>query len=360
MLTHDDIQACLATAFPADTAQPARPNVALVARLQDAALQLPTARCHIVIPDCHLLTPADARVYPNNHFMLDEELGRLCAGLRDLKAVHRGELTVWHIGDLFDIWRARGGRGPKAEVDRIAEHYATALDALLSSPPRGCRAELLAGNHDYALHNLDEWNAARFEIVENDDRTRGDVLFMHGDAFEWIERAVPQQVKAFMVRLATWVSSGRHDLDQDRDDADRVAAVNRFLATGDQPIGVPQSVLADAMPVDGAPVDLWNVVAADEGDPQAANKHFYEPARLLALELRSHGHDIRLVVVGHTHFARIVRGDRGDGVPFALLDCGAWFGQCRLSPTQPWLWSAQVGVVVGDDLRVYQLGRRPA
>ncbi len=356
MLTHEDIQARLGGAFPDVPEQPEQLRVVLVARLQDLALQLPTGRSHIVIPDCHLLTPADARVYPQNHFMLDTELGRLCAALRDLKAARRGELTVWHIGDLFDIWRARGGRDPKTEVDGISASYAETLDALTSSPPRGCRAEILAGNHDYALHDLDEWNAARFRIVENDDRARGDVLFMHGDSFEWIERAVPQDVKAFVVRLATWVSSGRHDLGQG--DADSVATVNRFLAVGDQAIGTPKAQLADAPPDAGVPGDVWNVVAANDGKPDADNKHFFEPARLLALELKNHGHDIRLVVVGHTHFARIVRGDRGDGAPFVLMDCGAWFGQCRLSPTQPWLWSAQVGVLVQDDLRIYQLGWR--
>ena len=39
---------------------------------------------------------------------------------------------------------------------------------------------------------------------------------------------------------------------------------------------------------------------------------------------QSGGKDVRLVIIGHTHHARIVRGTRPDGTLFVLMDCGAW------------------------------------
>ncbi len=66
---------------------------------------------------------------------------------------------------------------------------------------------------------------------------------------------------------------------------------------------------------------------------------------------------MRLVVIGHTHNARIVRGKRPDGSLFVLMDCGACGGTGFLSDElgAPIL-NLQIGVKVADDLRIYQLG----
>jgi hypothetical protein len=69
------------------------------------------------------------------------------------------------------------------------------------------------------------------------------------------------------------------------------------------------------------------------------------------------GSDIRLMVIGHTHRARIVRGKRPDKTPFVLMDCGAFVGTSFLSDElDAPIANAQIGVKVGNDLRIYQLG----
>jgi hypothetical protein len=69
---------------------------------------------------------------------------------------------------------------------------------------------------------------------------------------------------------------------------------------------------------------------------------------------------VRLIVIGHTHQARIVRGKRKNGERFVLMDCGAWVGLDFLSNTlDAPIANAQIGVKVGDDLRIYQLGYVP-
>lgn len=87
-----------------------------------------------------------------------------------------------------------------------------------------------------------------------------------------------------------------------------------------------------------------------------ASTRFFRQAATAARLLKQHGHDVRLVVIGHTHSARMVYGDRGDGQRMVMMDCGAWFGKCKFGATGPDLWAQQIGVLADNDLRIYQLG----
>lgn len=354
MLDHSRILAALDQMFPADSAHPERFGVALVAQYADPGLALPTGRSHVFIPDCHLLSPPDVLAYKNNHFRLEAELLVLLEGLAKLKNVHRGDLQVWQLGDLFDIWRARGGRGDSAEVDAICAAFPKHVELLRSSPPTGMRARILAGNHDYMTHELPTWATQRAGFIEN-QAPGGDILVVHGDAFDWIE-SLPDKFQACIVRMAKQVTAGQHELLTDKRDV--VAQVNQALPAGDCPIGAEQSTVAAKRPKagQGPKVAVNTVPAPPAGAPKPTT--FWKPATKLALELKKHGWDIRLVVIGHTHQPRIVHGNRGDGKPFVLMDCGAWMGQCRLARTDPWVWSAQIGVLSEGEMRIYQLGWR--
>lgn len=355
MLTHADIQAAFEQAFP--------DAVHLVARYADEALDLPGGRAHLFLPDFHLLNHEDAKAYPNSGFKQGDDLLRFLKGLATLKDENPAMLRVWHLGDIFDIWRARGGLGPAAEVNKIAADYAEIVDRLRMGPPFGVRARIMAGNHDYPLHQLSEWQAARFRIIENDDRDAGDVLVLHGDVFSWVE-GLPDEIQARAVRFARWVSSGNKDL---FDDEDTVATLNRDLPTGDRAIGEPKADLfdpsADANGVDTD--DPINVIDGERGHPKAKRKKFFKGAKALAEAFRERGHHIRLMVIGHTHMGRIIRGtlaetDTDASEPFVLMDCGSWYGTCRLAPDGPFIHSAQVGVLAGNEVRLYQLGHREA
>lgn len=343
MLTHDDILSSLLFSFP--EGQPGG-GIALVSSFQNDDLHLPIGRARIFIPDCHLLTEADAKYYSKNHFQLKDQLECLLRGLTALKNNNRGAMTVCCLGDLFDFWRTRGNLGDKAEYDAITSEYSTIMELLFTS--QGVRAELVAGNHDYAMHLNNEWPAKRFMITERRPR-EGQILILHGDVLDSVEN-LPVDIKKLGVKLATWVSAGEHELDQE--DQEMMAARNRTMQHGNKVIGADKVQLkaADTYNVS----DSFNVV-----DPVLAkpgNAQFYNEARELALALKSHGHDVRTVVIGHTHSARIVAGEREAGVPFALMDCGAWLGTCRIKTKGPLMQSAQIGVVVGSVMRIYQVG----
>ena len=342
-MDHDTIRDALERAFPAR----------LIAPYHDEGLRLPGGRAHVFLPDCHLMTEADDAVYKRNHCVLTEQLTAVLEQLRDLKTEHRGELTVWHLGDLMDVWRCRSGTDDQSRVDAISADRAAIIDLLRNPPPDGVRAELIAGNHDYVLHDLDEWLAARFRIIENEDLAGGDTLVMHGDLFVWLETFASDDLQAFIVRLAKWVMAGRHAIGNEQQRV--VSQLNQTLPLGDKPIGVSRAELGE-VETDAEPPDIYNVVDFDRGPKGGGRKQFFVPGRELAIELKKHGHDIRTIIVGHTHWARLIVGEREPGIPFAVMDCGAWIGDCSLEASAAdFIPSAQVGAVVGSDLRIYQM-----
>jgi UDP-2,3-diacylglucosamine pyrophosphatase LpxH len=349
MLNHQDILEKLRSAFPGER------GVTLVARYADDALKLPTRRAHVFIGDCHMLNNEDTQAYPKYQFLQSEDLRTLLKALTELKAAGPGQLRVWHLGDLFDIWRARGGIGPAAEVDKITHDHHEIVDYLREGPPGGVRARIIAGNHDYALYELGEWRADRYRIVDNDAPDGGDILVLHGDVFSWIEK-LPDERQARAVRFATWHAAGTKVLSNNEEPI--IAEINRGL-NRDTPFGEGEVLLASARPTDlaAAPPEPINVIDGDAGDPDADNKKNFAGAKELAKAMRERGHNIRLMITGHAHYARLVQGAIGD-TRFVLMDCGAWIGYVRLSKDEDRIHSGQIGVMVGNELRLYQIGWR--
>ncbi len=350
MLNHQKVLETLKSAFPYDR------GVSLVARYADSQLQLPGGRAHIFIGDCHMLNKQDAEAYPSYRFLQDRDLRTLLIGLTTLKKDSPGQLKIWHLGDLFDIWRARGGLGPATEVGRITEAHSEICDLLTYGAPNGVGAQILAGNHDYELYKLPEWQAARYRIIENENPDGGDVLVLHGDIFEWIER-LPDKVQERAVQFATGHAAGKIDLFNEEA---AVAEINRGLKTGDAPIGKFQtnlsSEISNTTDFQSAAINVINAAAGEESAP---NKLFFTAAFELSKAMRERGHDIRLMVIGHTHWARIVRGKTFEGKPFVLMDCGAWIGYCRFGQNEPWIHNGQIGVIADNEVRLYQIGWRP-
>jgi UDP-2,3-diacylglucosamine pyrophosphatase LpxH len=338
MLDHQTVLDALKAAFPGPR------GISLVAQHADAGLKLPTRRVHVFLPDCHMLSAQDAAAYPNTGFFQDADLVTLLKALTKLKAAHPGELAVWHLGDLLDIWRARGGRGAAVEADHIAADHSEIVDLLRYGAPNGVGATLIAGNHDYALHEIGEWKAARYRILQNEDPEGGDILVLHGDIFDWIEK-LPDKIQARAVRFARWHASGKKDL---FNEAEVIAEVNRGVSPGDKPIGKGDVTLRAT----------GNVIDGENGKPDAPSKKFYQAAKKLATALKKRGYKVRVVVIGHTHWARMVTGQVSKKEPFLLMDCGAWTGYCRLGGDQPWLHNGQIGVLAGDEARLYQVGWR--
>ena len=355
MINHDELLASLRPLFPD---APGAPGIKLIGRYRDAALNLASRWTLVFLPDMHLLDDADATSYPKYHFSRNPQGTNLEATLRalaTLRGQRPGQLLVYQLGDLFDVWRARSGATEKLKVDSIAGAHSAVIDLLRSSPPLGVKARLLAGNHDYVIHHLPDWQALRFELISASAPGAGDVLVVHGDAIDWAEEAAPDELQAWAVRLASDHDGGTRQFDLS--DQRAATVTNQRLAAGDEVIGLGLTQYQDHGLL-GAVADIAAIGADLAGlnigvDPRT---RFFRQAATAARLLKQHGHDVRVVVIGHTHSARMVYGDRGDGQRMVLMDCGAWFGKCKFGAAGADLWAQQLGVLADNDLRIYQLG----
>jgi UDP-2,3-diacylglucosamine pyrophosphatase LpxH len=327
LLTHQDILAALQEGFA-----PAAPRhaggVFLVARLHDPALELdPTP--HVFVGDWHLTPAADARRFgtfvfaPAQH----EAMARLIGCLTALRAGGTG-LGLWQLGDLFDLWRTGSPATPVAQrVAAIeADHGASLLD-----PLRALRPTILCGNHDRDLETLDGYRHAHLPIVVPGVGGGADVLLMHGDDLDPIER-FPRWIKEKFVRRRV----------EEAPTPERCGYLHYDLGH-DVPV-----------PLGRASVNVRAAVGV--------GGFFFRRALARARTLRDEGRDVRLVVIGHSHQPRIICEPNGGGRPFVLMDIGAWLTPSLLSRamSQAPILNAQVGVKVGSDLRIYQLGCIPA
>jgi len=350
VLTHGQILGALQEAFPQQ--EGAQPSIRLVGRCLEPALALQTRTASVFVPDLHLLSHADEAFYARYHFTAgqDEDLQKALSALARLRDADPWSLTVYQLGDLFDFWRSRGGRDAKSEVDEIAASHPEIVDLLRDR----LEAHVLAGNHDYVCHLLSEWRAARFFLVRGPSGG-GDTLVLHGDELDWAEKLAPDAFQAWAVQQARGVVAPTQSFDAV--DRDAAAAVNRSVAAGDAPIGPGLAVYEDPGVVGDVRDDLSFLFDLASVSIEDGKTRFFRQAERLATELEKLGHDVRCVVMGHTHGARIVRGRRQDGRELVLVDCGAWFGSSRFG-AQPKIASAQLGVIVGNDLRIYQVGAR--
>jgi len=361
MITHSQFLENLIQAFP-----PPKPGdnalVSLVSRYKDETLKLPEEDAYVFIGDIHLLTRVDNIKYPKRHFVQNEDLKTFLLKLRELKDRWTENLKVFQLGDLFDVWRDRSSGTDEDKVDRIYIDYNDTCELLLEDPPSGADATVVAGNHDYALHKLPDWLRPRLHTIKDIDG-KDRILILHGDMLDPVEK-LPDWIKALAVRIATGVRSGGHIIDErdKKKDEEEVLKLNKEVVDKEGQIGIDAvELIKGDLGSDLLKPAPYNVLDGDELPEDAVSMKFFTGARDLALKLKEENEiDIRTMVIGHSHYARIIKSNRGDGEAFFLVDSGAWYGKCRLGTTDayPWLWCGQVSFLTQNEFCIYQLGRR--
>jgi UDP-2,3-diacylglucosamine pyrophosphatase LpxH len=361
MPTHDEILAALSAAFPRDGEQPV---IRVLARCHHTGLDLSSGAA-VFIPDLHLLAEGDRAHYPKFHFAdaQGRDLVTALAALAPLCERKDDPLAIYQLGDLFDCWRTLTPGSDAERVAAIAASHAELVDGLRA---RGVRC--LAGNHDYVCHTLEGYEWPRAYLSGRPKH--GHTLVIHGDALDWAEQAAPDAWQEYAVQLATehaapgqsfpaigaavagaWAAP--RDGLRRVDHGDAAAARRRSDASGPGVVAYQEPGLLGAL-VDEVSFgfDLFGVAI------EPSRQRYFEQACALAEAYAEQGRDVRCVVMGHTHGARLVIGRRKDGQPLVLLDVGAWFGTSQFGDS-PAIYSAQLGVVVDSELRLYQIGARP-
>jgi UDP-2,3-diacylglucosamine pyrophosphatase LpxH len=359
----------------------------LVARFVSGDLRIPGSYAAVMLPDLHLLSEAASKSYAGFFFVKDlaPKLTKLVAALNALN------LDRLQLGDRYDLWRESdlGGITNFDEatvaslVTRIQADYSEVAAVLDSG-----RWLPLAGNHDFHLssgYRGDDRPSTKGIRDAADWLWRGSgsavsldepILVIHGHIFDPIETWIPEilHVDALHASFGRAAKPSTHSLLMSpprilvgQRDQLTPKDVDRFVPfeSAWQPAKELPLVTSEVVVNTQAPGPAFNVLeypslkrfwVANDVDPVAAfaNASFHRSADLAALLNRPAP---SLCVIGHTHQPRIVVGERYDGSRAALMDCGAWvetstFADSSQKITVP---SAHLGVIVGCDLRIYQV-----
>jgi UDP-2,3-diacylglucosamine pyrophosphatase LpxH len=321
-------------------------GVQLVARLRDERLNFPqTGELHVFIPDVHLITEA-RRVeggyqYGTNY---PELLETVVKSLRAWKAAAApaGEVVVYQIGDLFDLWRQVDGLDPAANAASAIQNDHASLLAALRDPD--LNAQFLLGNHDYDLYrfpNFDAWQRS-FILAPS-------VMLLHGDVFDWVEK-LPDELQNLVLYLFTASHpAGTADLEKLRPLNRKRRAGRMFRKYIQNQAPAPTGKWRDA----GEDGGNWNVQA--EGTAPKEMLLYLDEARQKCAEAnRQFASTLGMAVIGHTHQARIAVHDTGSEF-FALMDCGAWIENCSTTDDPTPRPNAQIAALGANEARIYQL-----
>jgi len=336
-------------------------NVSLVASYRDARLNFAGENSiQIFLPDMHLCSAGRAAQYRyrTNYEQPDgapagpggDLLLRVAGALTDVKtkAEDAGQrAVVYHIGDYLDLWRESPAPNcaENVAVD-IKKDHAALVNALESE---ALETLFLLGNHDFDLYQWHDYAAwdRRYFIPGGDSSS---ILAMHGDYFDWIER-LPERVKDFAVYyFAPDKQPDAAVLGNMKDLSYETHAGKDY--TGYLQLAQP-AILGTALSSDAAVPDSYNVQTPDM--PGGAVQFLQSAQVECAKANRQYETDMRVVVIGHTHHARIAVETAPDGGPFVLVDCGAWIENCRETQESEIQPNAQIAALSNNDVRIYQL-----
>jgi UDP-2,3-diacylglucosamine pyrophosphatase LpxH len=320
-------------------------SVQLVARLQDDRLNFPQANeLHVFIPDIHLITAA-RRVeggykYGTNHLPLLETVVRSLRALK-LASAPAGEVVVYQIGDLFDLWRQVEGLDPNANAASAIQNDHASLLVALRDPD--LNTQFLLGNHDYDLYrfpNFDAWQRS-FVLAPS-------VTLLHGDVFDWVEK-LPDELQNLVLFLFNANSAGTADLEKLRPLNRKRRAGRKFRDFIQNQAPAPTGKWRET----GDDGRNWNVQV--EGTAPKEMLLYLDAARQKCGEANGQfGSALKMAVIGHTHQARIAVHDTGDEF-FALMDCGAWIENCNTADDPTPRPNAQIAALGANEARIYQL-----
>lgn len=330
-------------------------QVRLVARLHDPEVVGNTddEYLHVFVPDLHLVSDEVRLSYQYGFDWRAEFTALTMALLETWEAVQQAghRFTVTQLGDFVDLWR-QSDNDPSG-VHVILEAFPDLRDHFLREADDSLGARLLLGNHDLEARQARDFDRATMRHYL--PGTAETLMATHGDAFDVLETTVPEEVKAFVLqtfgRLATPTTYHMEALRTLRDRT-TTPRDDRTRIQGDATLAGLRASTEDFP-------DYCNVIEVHQAADRHAAHHLLpnavRTAETLRSELESDGQPaapaLKVMVIGHTHHARLVMDHTADLV---LMDCGAWIENYQVDgePKRP---NRQLGAVCGADLRIYQL-----
>jgi len=277
-----------------------------------------TEKLTLCIPDIHLLERGPNDDFLDRHPEYEERFLDFLDFLLPLKKEEEEDLEIIQIGDMFDLWQAKGN------TNMIAAAYPSFLGLMGK-----LKTIYVVGNHDV---DLIRWYKDRGQtfgrrwryLASAEGKIR--TLFEHGFQAD------------FANNQESW--SG---------------VIGREIT---KIVGMMEYINPDIDVVLGSTWDSivrafskYNVFTPVR-DPQGFNPHEYLRFYINLLEKYNQGTtldhfgpealDLSLAVIGHTHMARLVQMPK-NGRNYYLLDCGSWVNGGH-----------EIGIIAGKDLAVFQ------
>ena len=350
-------------------------HVKLVSRLKDSRLGFPEPHdIRVFIPDVHLISREKEKTYKygTNYVPLLSSLAEELIEFKKSGSEKGALVTVYQLGDFFDLWREtpvylsrnRLAEGTATRVQKIAEDHQILYERLFGPE---LNTQHVLGNHDFDLHYLEDFIGSELRYYFPFHAESNPVaLAVHGDIFDQKEGRLSAVLKHMAVYyLGPSVHSRVLNLTPIKELIVKNHGENEYTDY----IHLPKpSSIGRSHPFEGAALLQKNALGDENhnvlrlGDPNLPEKDLklFPQARDFAAQINDEtGWNIRVVVCGHTHFARIVVDDRSQtlerpkGGFFALVDCGAWIEECSLDGEI--VPNAQIGIMYNNDIRIYQL-----
>jgi UDP-2,3-diacylglucosamine pyrophosphatase LpxH len=332
MTLHDEVLAELSSVA----------SVRLVASLRDSRLNFPAPDdVRIFLPDMHIVSHRTRAKYSygtNDMDLLADVLVRLAG----LKARSQGRtVCIFQMGDFLDLWREEAVSSARVDAaSRIVMDHPRLMNALFSPT---LKARFLLGNHDVDLAwwpNFFAWERRYFLPPRGSTQASG--VAVHGDMFDWVE-LLPDAVNKFFVYFFSPLSGAAdHDLQE----------VRTLITRQNNALDFTNGISGPA-----ALGELVNSVAGVPARRNLRDHPFLERACDVArVANRSFHLNLRFMVIGHTHRARIALHDGGGDDFFALIDCGGWIEEASDAAGARFK-NQTLAVISENDARIYQLDR---
>ena len=273
-------------------------------------------RLTIIVPDMHLLEKGKTDDFWDGNPAHEQRFLDFMQFLVGVRNSEGPDLEIIHIGDLYDLWQARGN------TNLISAAYPDILGQMdyLSSV-------YVVGNHDF---DLVKWYAGQtfgrkwrhFSTINGKPR----VIYEHGYQAD------------FFNNQDSWSGALGHGITQ-------VLGMAEYLYPD------VDVFLGDSWDSISRTFTIYNGGLTPTKNPQF-NSHEYLNFYINLMEKYNRGDtsdlhdpaDLTLAVVGHTHSARLAKKPR-NGRDYFLLDCGSWVNGGH-----------EIGVIAGRQMAICQWG----
>ncbi|HEX9794422.1 MAG TPA: hypothetical protein VGC54_10605 [Planctomycetota bacterium] len=366
MEPHDEIVAALLSVL-----EPLGGELRLLGRVADPLIGNASAKeSYLFVPDLHLISPQRRAAFGAYGFNFEKKklLARLLEPLARLRetwdVMGQKKLVTIQIGDFFDLWREFGHAAKPEEIDD--ETHGELRDLLYRGGFRNkpyLKATMLLGNHD--TKRGVPLNEIPYTLKAMNRSSSGQPFLFatHGDAFDLMETLMPDWLSEFIVHfLGRLTPVNKYTIESW---GKKSAKLNKPLGELKDFIMAPEHALGfegeGAVKVEVGAA-LPKILARRTADPKGVTHgrfpDFYQALGDAAIQFPS-CRRLRVVVVGHSHHAAMILcRPPGGGRPLLLMDVGSWIEKCSYPldggdvAIEP---SAQLGVIHGNDVRLYQV-----